>query len=45
MSLIITFVLEPAKRQMNCANANGTRTLRSSVGGRTVSVRSSRVVS
>jgi len=25
MSLIITFMFEPAKLQMNCANANGAR--------------------
>ena len=32
MSLIITFMLEPAKLQMNCANANGTRTRSQSSG-------------
>jgi hypothetical protein len=29
MSLIITFMFEPAKLQMNCANARGMRTIRS----------------
>src|SRR3954451_9462344 len=28
MSLIITFMLEPAKLQMNCASASGARKLR-----------------
>ena len=28
MSLIITFMFEPAKLQMNCARASGTSTLR-----------------
>jgi hypothetical protein len=28
MSLIITFMFEPAKLQMNCARANGSRTRR-----------------
>ena len=29
MSLIMTFMLEPAKLQMNCASANGASTCRS----------------
>ena len=29
MSVIITFMFEPAKLQMNCASASGTSTLRS----------------
>jgi hypothetical protein len=28
MSLIITFMFEPAKLQMNCAKASGARSLR-----------------
>jgi hypothetical protein len=28
MSLIITFMFEPAKLQMNCASASGARNLR-----------------
>jgi hypothetical protein len=28
MSLIITFMFEPAKLQMNCASASGTSSLR-----------------
>jgi hypothetical protein len=28
MSVIITFMLEPAKLQMNCASASGSRILR-----------------
>ena len=34
MSVIITFMFEPAKLQMNCASASGTSTLRSAAGGR-----------
>ena len=34
MSLIITFMFEPAKLQMNCASASGTRILRSELAGR-----------
>ena len=33
MSLIITFMFEPAKLQMNCASASGTSTLRSLLDG------------
>src|SRR3954453_13652530 len=33
MSVIITFMLEPAKLQMNCARASGTRTLRKDTDG------------
>src|SRR4029450_5538161 len=36
MSLIITFMFEPAKLQMNWASANGTSARRSSRGGRAV---------
>src|SRR3954464_8227864 len=32
MSLIITFMFEPAKLQMNCASAKGISTLRSAEG-------------
>jgi hypothetical protein len=32
MSLIITFMLEPAKLQMNCARASGTKVLRRALG-------------
>src|SRR3954452_20762002 len=32
MSVIITFMFEPAKLQMNCASASGTRTRRSEPG-------------
>src|SRR4029453_7120223 len=32
MSVIITFMFEPAKLQMNCASASGTSTLRRAVG-------------
>jgi hypothetical protein len=44
MSLIITFMFEPAKLQMNCASASGTSILRSVREGRpapTVSATSS----
>ena len=34
MSLIITFMFEPAKLQMNCASASGTRIFRSDPDGR-----------
>src|SRR6478752_10390359 len=34
MSLIITFMFEPAKLQMNCASARGTSTRRSTFDGR-----------
>ena len=34
MSLIITFMFEPAKLQMNCASASGTRIFRSEPDGR-----------
>ena len=34
MSLIITFMFEPAKLQMNWARARGTSTLRSALDGR-----------
>src|SRR5213076_2797356 len=34
MSLIITFMFEPAKLQMNCASASGTSTCRNAGGGR-----------
>ena len=34
MSVIITFMFEPAKLQMNWARASGTRTRRSAVDGR-----------
>ena len=34
MSVIITFMFEPAKLQMNCASASGTSTLRRSAGER-----------
>src|SRR5215211_4655034 len=34
MSLIMTFMLEPAKLQMNWARARGTRTLRRAADGR-----------
>src|SRR5690348_13885172 len=34
MSLIITFMLEPAKLQMNCANASGSSARRSAARGR-----------
>ena len=37
MSVIITFMFEPAKLQMNCANASGTRTRRKAADGRPVS--------
>jgi hypothetical protein len=33
MSLIITFMLEPAKLQMNCARASGTSTCLKPVAG------------
>jgi hypothetical protein len=36
MSLIITFMFEPAKLQMNCANTSGIRTFRSGAGARPV---------
>jgi hypothetical protein len=36
MSLIITFMFEPAKLQMNCAKANGTSTRRNALDGRPV---------
>jgi hypothetical protein len=39
MSLIMTFMLEPAKLQMNWASARGANTLRSPLdGGRTVTL-------
>ena len=34
MSVIITFMFEPAKLQMNCASARGTRMRRSEPDGR-----------
>src|SRR4051794_27863923 len=34
MSLIITFMFEPAKLQMNCASASGRRSLRADASGR-----------
>jgi len=34
MSVIMTFMFEPAKLQMNCASASGTSTLRRSAGER-----------
>jgi hypothetical protein len=34
MSLIITFMLVPAKLQMNCARASGTSTLRNALDDR-----------
>src|SRR2546421_8097137 len=34
MSVIITFMFEPAKLQMNCASASGTSTLRRAAGVR-----------
>src|SRR4051794_24026435 len=34
MSLIITFMFEPAKLQMNCASASGARNLRAETGDR-----------
>jgi len=34
MSLIMTFMLEPAKLQMNCASARGMSTLRNALDGR-----------
>ncbi len=34
MSLIITFMFEPAKLQMNWASARGTSALRKALGGR-----------
>src|SRR5215471_8204992 len=34
MSLIITFMFEPAKLQMNCASASGSRMRRRSAGDR-----------
>src|SRR3954453_18610238 len=34
MSVIMTFMFEPAKLQMNCANASGTRTFRNPGDGR-----------
>ena len=36
MSLIITFMFEPAKLQMNWASASGTSTLRNALDGRPV---------
>jgi hypothetical protein len=36
MSLIMTFMLEPAKLQMNCASASGTSTCRNALDGRPV---------
>jgi hypothetical protein len=36
MSLIITFIFEPAKLQMNCAKAKGTSTRRNALDGRPV---------
>ena len=36
MSLIITFMFDPAKLQMNCARASGTSTLRSALEVRPV---------
>ena len=33
MSVIITFMFEPAKLQMNCASASGIRTLRRAADG------------
>jgi hypothetical protein len=36
MSLIITFMFEPAKLQMNCAKAKGTSTRRKALEGRPV---------
>jgi hypothetical protein len=34
MSVIMTFMFEPAKLQMNCASASGTRILRNAPEGR-----------
>ena len=34
MSVIITFMFEPAKLQMNCASASGTRIFRRAIDGR-----------
>ncbi len=34
MSVIMTFMFEPAKLQMNCARASGTRIFRSAAEGR-----------
>ncbi len=43
MSVIITFMFEPAKLQMNCASASGTSTRRRAAGERlTASVTSRR---
>jgi hypothetical protein len=36
MSLIITFMFDPAKLQMNCAKAKGTSTRRKAFDGRPV---------
>src|SRR5437764_12760731 len=38
MSLIITFMFEPAKLQMNCASASGRRTFRRARDGRPLAV-------
>ena len=42
MSLIITFMFEPAKLQMNCASASGARNLRVSLNALRPRPRSSR---
>jgi hypothetical protein len=36
MSVIMTFMFEPAKLQMNCASASGTRIFRNAAEGRPV---------
>src|SRR4051794_3776008 len=40
MSVIITFMFEPAKLQMNCASASGTSTRRNEPAGRPAATRS-----